>query len=178
MKRSIVNAARDRACGRSLKGIASLPPPCNVCCKSTRIKPRDKRGPKSHPLTSTKQSAGSHRSGRVKRYTFNYTLGSHSTCLNLKDRSVTFRWSLSRIIDSDLGKPLVLCDQRRDNDARSLGSRKAGRAAHAGSLAVGPDAADGSYQDHNVVGDMDDCCQQGEPNERRPRYTCSPRCHA
>ena len=61
---------------------------------------------------------------------------------------------------------------------RAFGSRKAGRAAHAGGLAVGPYAADGSCQDHNVVGDLNDCSQQGEPDERQPRCAGSPRCYA
>jgi hypothetical protein len=75
------------------------------------------------------------------------------------------------IIDGVLRKTLVLCDQQRDNYAHAFGSRKAGRATHAGGLAVGPYAADGSYEDHDVQGDMDDCRQQGEPNERQPRRT-------
>ena len=66
-----VNAAR--ASGRSPKGIASRRPPSNASFgirPDRTSSPCDKRAPKTHPLNSTKQTAGSHRSGRVKRCGF------------------------------------------------------------------------------------------------------------
>jgi len=76
-----------------------------------------------------------------------------------------------QIIDSVVKKPLVLCDLQRQNYAHAFSSRKAERATHAGGLEVSPYGRDGSCQDHYEVGDMDDGCRQGEPNERQPRCT-------
>jgi hypothetical protein len=59
--------------------------------------PCDKRGLKTHPLTSTKQSAGSQRSGRVKRCAFKNTIDSYSACIKPKLRSTTFEAQWCRL---------------------------------------------------------------------------------
>src|ERR1035438_5794783 len=86
---SNATAVRARVSVRSPKAIASQRLLCNECIESRRpqskyrkhsknrpepgIFNRDKRGLKTHQLTSTKQSVGSQRSGCVKRCGFWHT---------------------------------------------------------------------------------------------------------
>ncbi len=82
----------------------------------------DKRGLKTSPLTSTKQSAGSHRSGCVKRYSFrNRTIQRNQPPLLMaKDISV----HISHILRHREGLTNVPCPPRELSAKRSAGRRK------------------------------------------------------